>query len=401
MPTLPPRAQLQPIIARITERLASAVAGDISIAPDWSDDEWRYAQVVAHIQGIAPLLHAKGAGAWQHSGWSDFLAIQHRLNGQRNARILALAHEIIGTAAQCSVPLLALKGVQFATRLYPAPALRPMADIDLFTPAEHEATVTRCIEGTGYTLAETLERHRIFVLPPNTVVDLRGEHPDNPIKLELHTRLYDNLPRDEHDLTPLFERYCRRSPAEQPALTDLLAHALMHASSHMMKRSLRFITLYDLYLMAQRLTAKDWAGLCDTLVQLKGLWWAYPPVQLLLRYFPSAVPQNVQHALVSAAPRRLRNAVSRITITDASVCNVRPQYVTHVLQWARSPREAVLYLTDRLSGRGRTGWQTAHKWTVQVHAFAPTQHPYRRALRWLNPQAYRGGTEEMFGGGAA
>ena len=395
---LPPPAQLQPVVNDITEWLAMLASGtNEKPSRTWSPTEWRYARVVAHIQGIAPLLHVRGAGTYGDDVWRAFLTQQYERNTQRNRRIKALFDDIEQAATQRSVPLMPLKGVSLITWLYDDIGLRPMSDIDLFTPAEHEDGVREVIEAIGFRMVERIERHRVFVLPPNTVVDLHGEHPDNPIKLELHTRLFDNVPREEIDLTPMFTRCCQCTPAERPTPADVLVHALLHATAHMMKRSLRFVTVHDLALLARRLTELEWNDVRDKLLRFGGAWWAYPPLRLMARYFSDVLPTTFQDWLSQSTTASLRRSVPRMTIADVSYCNLRPQYLDQLMLWSRTPRESLMYVVERLSGTGRMGWQTSHKWTTATHVFAPTKSAYRRLARWFSPRAYRAGVEQLFG----
>lgn len=397
---LPPPAQLQPVISNIAEWLALLAAdAGVAIQPPrtWSPTEWRYARVIAHIQGIAPLLHLRGAGAYGDDVWRTFLEQQYHRNTHRNTRILALFGLIQVGAMERRAPVLPLKGVSLITWLYDNVGVRPMSDIDVFTPPEHEATVRAVIESAGFRLVDRLERHRVYARPPNVVVDLHGEHPDNPIKLELHTRLYDDIPHEEYDLTALFVPCCRTTPVLQPELVDMFVYLLLHATAHMMKRTLRLITLYDLALMTRRMTESTWDDFRAKLTSLGGAWWAYPPLGLMERYFPAHLPSSIRRWLSEATTPSLRHAVPRMTIADVSYCNVRPQYVSSLLLWSRSAREAVWYAVERLSARGRTGWQTSHKWTAETSAFASSRHAYLRALRWFNPNAHRAGIKELFG----
>jgi hypothetical protein len=399
---LPPPSELQPRIDRITEWLVATATGATAVPPsDWADDDWRYARVIAHIHGIAPLLHAQGAGVLGDSRWCDFLGAQHALNTQRNLRIRELSTRILRHAFELRAPVVPLKGVALLARLYDDIGLRPMADVDLFTTETHASVIEGCLIAAGLCMLEGGNRHRTFASPPNQIVDFFGEHPDNPIKVELHTQLAEHLPRELCDLTPIFARFCGPDavadalPAPDPL--DHVLHALLHGSYHMMSRSLRFVGLRELHLLLVALVPGDWEALLRTLARIDGLWWAHPPLMLVQRYFPGDVPGDVLATTARSAPARLRDAMIKTSIASVSHCNISPRYAGHVLKWARHPADAALYVFERLSGRGRVGWQTSNRWSRQVQAFAPTQHVFRRAVRWLNPRALRAGAEQMFG----
>jgi hypothetical protein len=82
--------------------------------------------------------------------------------------------------AAAGVEALAVKGAALAAR-YPAPGLRPMDDVDLIVPVEHEARALDALRDAGWQVAHTPGRrhHEHALLHPT----LRG------FPLELHTTL--------------------------------------------------------------------------------------------------------------------------------------------------------------------------------------------------------------------
>lgn len=397
MSKLPPPRKLQPIVTAITEWLAALACGRAAPPPrTWSPTEWRYARAIAHIQGIAPLLHVRGAGSLGDGAWRDFLRLQYERNGQRNVHVLNIVERLRAASVQFDVPLVFLKGASLITWLYDDIALRPMSDIDVLTRPDALEEAILAIRSAGFVQADGVARHVTFILPPNTVVDMRGEHPDNPIKLELHPRISNTLPRQTWDITALFQPVLQHAPAGRPCHVTEFIHLLQHASYHAMTRALRLVGLYDLYLYSARLDVDEWRAVIDTLRQLEGLGWAYPPLALCQRYF-GGIPASAIDATQKAAPAHLVSYIQRASLTQVSYCNVVPQYAMHPTKWARTFTEGMLYLSDVLLGRGVNKESARHKTSKAVHAFAPKQSYYRRGLRWFNPRAYRVGIEQLFG----
>ena len=103
--------------------------------------------------------------------------------------------------------MIALKGAALhATDMYAA-GERPMGDIDLLIREDDARPTSRVLESCGYTLAFTTHRHHVF--QPNdkkvTPGGRLGEHVDNPIKIEVHTRIAEPLPvgRDRYYTVPI------------------------------------------------------------------------------------------------------------------------------------------------------------------------------------------------------
>ena len=149
-----------------------------------------------------------------------------------------------------------------------------------------------------------------------------GEHPDNPLKIELHETIGECLPVQRVDITDgLFpaEPGAGLHPYRDTAV--MLHHLMLHAASNMRAHALRQVQLHDIALLAPRLDAASWDKLLSTPEARGGRWWMYPPLELALRYYPhrNAVPLA---DFARACPRVLRMAAAR-DLTRVSWSNLR------------------------------------------------------------------------------
>jgi hypothetical protein len=134
---------------------------------------------------------------------------------------------------------------------------------------------------------------------------------------------------------------------DYPSTAALFMHLLLHAAGNMMMRTLRLIQLHDLALLATRMNEDDWAQLLAHRGNAIALWWAVPPLELVTRYYPLAVPANVLAAFRPDCPRRLRGATRRQTISDVSLTTLRIEAFPG-MAWSGSMSEKLSYMVGRV-----------------------------------------------------
>src|SRR5665213_426454 len=162
-----------------------------------------------------------------------------------------------------------------------------MGDIDLLVRADEVLSAARLLEACGYEAAFTSRRHQVFRPLDKRIPigDMLGEHIDNPIKIELHTRIAERLPVTEVDITQFVLSSAMQAGLNPyPSLGSLMIHLLLHAAGNMRARALRLIQLHDISLLAARFGSNDWAEFLATFANDRSIWWAYAPVMLTAQY---------------------------------------------------------------------------------------------------------------------
>jgi hypothetical protein len=162
-----------------------------------------------------------------------------------------------------------------------------------------------------------------------------------------------------------------------------MSHLLLHAAGNMCGRSLRLLHLHDIALLAARMAANDWAVLRDG--DAEPPWWALPPLQLVARHYPNAIPAAVLTRLERDCPLLLRTVSRRQSLTQVS-CSELWLHAFAGIEWSRSAREAGRYLRNRISPSQEARkeradmvrtqlWLQGQSWVVSPHR--------RRVLTWL------------------
>ena len=119
-------------------------------------------------------------------------------------------------------------------------------------------------------------------------------------------------------------------------------------------------SLWDIVLLAARMSAEDWSQLRQLIATMQGGWWAYAPARLVERYRPGAIPADLLCDWRAQAPPLVRARAEGWGITDVSLCNLRRLSLGNRLQWARSPVQALDYLWQK-SSRRRTRRATSRR----------------------------------------
>ena len=382
---LPPFKTLARALTQTTETLACELGKPTERAPAWSDLEWRIAEAVAALHGIAALL----ARDLRWSGpprWRAFLSAQTDQTVQRRAWIAALLARVDAALRARGIAAVALKGAAlYELGLYPG-GERPMGDIDLLLADADLARAADALGSLGYSTGFTTWRHQS--LDPDQPVSGAakfGEHIDNPIKIELHTRIVERLPVDEVDITNLeFPRNARPGLNPYPTQVDAMRHLLLHAAGNMRARALRLVQLHDIALLGPRLRDNDWDRLLSEGVGGRGLWWALPPLALTRLYYPASLPERVVDALRAGCPSLLRRAARTQRITDVSWSRLRIQAFPGI-EWSTSAIEAIRFIKSRVwpdraalaeleIGNRVLAYASAAPWYGDSHAV--------RILRW-------------------
>ena len=166
-----------------------------------------------------------------------------RLRAQELARVLTCFQ-------QHNIRTLVLKGAALAHQLYPEPALRPAADIDLWVEPRAEHSAQQALLALGYHCEQRYNFEAQFDRPSETTkftIDLHWKFSDSPF------------------LSPLFEfdeLYARAEPLKGLAISAYglgKVDALLNACTHYAKDKDRdhFIWLLDLDLLLRQMTTAE------------------------------------------------------------------------------------------------------------------------------------------------
>lgn len=339
---------LQLALRKVTEALAGELRSPTATAPQWSAIEWAVARAVAAIHGVSPLL----ADSLQWQGppeWAQFLAGQKAQTAQRFQRIEQLLALLDARARAADLALVPLKGAALhAAGIYVA-GERPMADVDLLVRDEQTPCAVAVLGQLGLHEVHRSSRHRVFTHHGDHAPAALGEHAENGIKVELHCRIAEVLPRRAVDITRLiFPQRLNPGLNAYPSRAALMAHLLLHAAGNLVIRGLRLLQLHDIARLSAQMTHEDWEELSKQAGRSAdgSLWWAFPPLALASRYC-SGVPAQALAGAADDCHWWLTRVYRRRDLSDASLSHLWVSAFPGI-EWARSPAEAFGYAAARL-----------------------------------------------------
>jgi hypothetical protein len=381
---------LQAALRKVTDALASELIHPTHVVPAWSDFEWRIARAVAAMHGVSPLLSR--ALRWRGpAGWNRFLEEQRAHTANRHARIAKLLQRIDRRMREAALAAVALKGAALhAMELY-AVGDRPMADIDLLVRPADAAATANLLGSLGYLETSASWKERVFVPVEFHAPGSLGEHSDNIIKIELHERICEKLPFKITDASAsIFPARPHPGLNAYPSKTALMIHLLLHAAGSMVQRTLRLLHLEDLARLASKMTNADWEELLAHGSRDRPLWWAYPPLQIVSRYY-GRIPCGVLASLAENCPRRLRRLAERRTLCDLS-CSYVWVNAFPGIEWSRSLPELLRYVSGRLRPDSQHRILREHAAATEAWANNAPWAKFsqsRRILRWLTSHPTR------------
>jgi Uncharacterised nucleotidyltransferase len=344
---LPPLKIVKAGLRRTTEALAAelALARPNGPTPEWTDLEWQLASAAAAAHGVSPLLCK--FSTWENPEWRLFLTSQRAHVEHRHRRIAALLERIDVDARAAGLAIVPLKGSALhAIGIY-VPGDRPMADIDLLVREDDAERAGELLQNLGYVESFVAWKHRVFKPAMGEPVGGLGEHRDTPINIELHTRIQERLPVSAIDITGrIYPQQPTPGLNPYPSNGALMNHLLLHSAGNICGRSLRLLHLNDIALLAKRMTAGDWNVLWDEQAA-DAPWWALPPLRLLARYYPSAIPEAVLARLEQDCHPLLRTISRHQTLTQVS-CSELWLHALAGIEWSRSLREVGHYVRNRV-----------------------------------------------------
>jgi hypothetical protein len=390
----PTRTAVQAALRKTTETLATELVRPCADAPQWSEFEWRVARAVATMHGVSPLL--AGAVRWRGpAGWSQFLTEQRAHTACRQQRMSELLHLIDARARACGIALIGLKGAALhAIGLYAA-GERPMADLDLLAREADLVRTARLLETLGFRETYATWKHRVFDPNEAHASAAFGEHADNAMKIELHTRIREILPLRAVDISEqMFAQQLRPGVNGYPSRAALMMHLLLHASGAMVFRALRLINLHDIARLAALMADRDWNELLHRgNTHDKSLWWAWPPLSLTAKYY-RCISERVLEPVGAGCPWFLRQACRRRSLTDVSFSHLWISAFPGI-EWAQSIREMLAYAGRRLVPNAEV---RAMREVIAATQPCAAEDPWarlpqgRRMLRWLIERQVRAET---------
>lgn len=236
---------------------AAAALRDGSAAPlaSFAADEARArtAALAASLQGLGPRLARLPDIAILPAPLREHLAGEAARCAARGERILALLGRLEELFASAGLRAVPLKGAALVLGKEIPAGLRPMADLDLLFDSEADLRAAARIGATlGYVPLWNTRRHLVLAEREERVPFPACEHPENPLRIELHRSFRLEVLGSVLDATDALRREALPAGAwALPSREALLLHLLFHAAEDFAAKGLRGVQAYDFVALAR------------------------------------------------------------------------------------------------------------------------------------------------------
>lgn len=285
----------------------------------------------AAIHGVGPLLALRmrehelamspGLTAWANQ--------QLELNRQRQALLGEHLSQVLMSFQEAGIGVVPLKGAALLLRDEGGVAWRPMADLDILVTVPPQRTVDLALAHAGFCLSSSYNtgwsglawKHLEYQLCDHVWprVDVVGEHPEHPRKLEAHfavRELYRGLDWDLTDI--VLGDLVHAGDTLIPSDYALALHLTVHAAFTVFERKLRISTLVDLQQWLTPSVVQNIADQVRTAGARRHARFVYPGLALLQRHAPDELLGRFVGALRPYTPQPLVDWIERSTLAELS-----------------------------------------------------------------------------------
>lgn len=234
----------------------------------WSPKMWHAARFTVQAHGISPLIYK----IFEYhqvledldQSFRSYITDQYLQNRLRIIRIQEILQTLLSQANLHNIPVMPLKGSILINSYYQDPAIRPMADIDLLIYPQDYDRLGQLLQEMEYHLLAN-DDHKVYTNVFKTV-SLEGEHPDNPIKIEVHHATRWPIGHLKFDITDMIWKNSKNGflgfeSAFAPAKERLLLMLICHNAGNQFNGKMRVFHLNDISLVIRHMDHQQWSNL--------------------------------------------------------------------------------------------------------------------------------------------
>lgn len=228
--------------------LCESIAASAGTGPD--TPSLRKAAFAAAIQGLSPRLARLPGAPGLPGPLAEHLALEAARCEERGRRIVERLAEVLSLLSAEGIDVIPLKGAALLLRGEAAPGLRPMGDLDLLIadPARVSDAAAALARRTPYRPLLDTPRHLVLAEEDERVPSPAGEHPGNPLRIELHRSFRLPVLGVVLDATRELTADAVTVPVgfRVPSEAAMLRHLWHHAAEDFAAKGLRGIQAVDL-----------------------------------------------------------------------------------------------------------------------------------------------------------
>lgn len=295
---------------------------------NWSPAMWFAARFTAQAHGIAPHLYAI-FNDYQvldnlDQGFQTYIKDQYLQNQKRIYRIQEILQTLLSNANDQNIHIMPLKGSILINKYYSDPAIRPMADIDLLVSPEDYDRLALLLESMEYHPFDSFDDG--VYTNVHDLVSLDGEHPDNPIKIELNHKIGWPIGRLEFDITDLMwenadKGFLGYDSVFIPKQERLLLMLVCHNAGNQFNGKMRAFHLHDVSLVTKLMNAQQWSDLKTIVKEYQLERTLFSVLTIAKRFSDIEIPDGLIEEQKLYTPLTLQNHVQTQSVDSLIASN--------------------------------------------------------------------------------
>ena len=363
--------------------LSNIVDGDGLFLPDkiesWKEPDWDVAKIVVYIHGVGAIWGNLCIRGWRADAMStefrEYLIGEYYGNKERVEKIHKIYKEIESKLIENGIKFLPFKGIDLANRIYSDPALRPMADVDLYIGHENKTLALNTIESLGFILGGTnksganLYSKQLLNAKKNTASNIQddpinrdykniGENINSALNIDVHFDMAGSSLLTKFDQSMIFEN-ARLSDDAKLSQEDYFIYLLLHAAKHFIVRCGRWLHLSDInnFLNTQAVNKRKILDRADEL----GIAHLLLIPLILCRQNFSDFDLELEQSLFKIVGWRHKRLFKKMNLTEMSCCNPWGVASKEVFYWSKDIQEIWSLVSQTLGHRKHTKIRRAEK----------------------------------------
>jgi hypothetical protein len=344
-------------------------------------ESWERAHVLLAIGDVVERSHGRFSELLPDDVRERYTTARQSAAAVEAGERHAIAH-LIAALREIGVPALLLKGAGLAYTVYAAPWLRARSDIDVMVPAGTMPHVADALARLAFEPVRevthpliTRQRHFVRTGAFRVAVDVHETLVNPPVLRTLPA--FDVLYARAQRVTAI-------SPdAHALGTDDALLHALVHRVAHH-NSSVDLLWIYDMHLIAERMTPDAWERFVENCVQSRVCCIAADGLDVLVDVLRSPVPVEVI-ARVSAVPNEPSAALLGGELTELGLEWINFKNLRGVRERLKFVRAHLAPPPGDVSFGAHAGWRLPVRYVARA---------VLGARKWLRPIARAGEGEE-------
>ncbi|WP_444995308.1 nucleotidyltransferase family protein [Aliikangiella sp. IMCC44359] len=321
----------------------------------WNEHDWQVAKTIVFMHGMGPVWGSICLRGWQCEYMSEefrvYLVGQYHQNNARIKKIQKYYKRLTTKLSDNNINYVPFKGIELAFCVYDDPAMRPMADIDLYIAEENREKVNEVFTELEFSSVAVTNSGMTYY-PDNWLNKMQdeawmyfenvdgelyeGENKNSPFSIDIHFEIkIQELPH----LSKAFNRALMTNG--KLSNTEHFIYLMVHAAKHFLSRSGRWLHLLDINLYAEKFQL-NYQLVANKAAEYKVAHLLLIPIVLSKPFFSEF--EELENLLLQKIGFRHKFLLKKLILSEMSFCYPWAVNPFFQLLWVHQVKDISLFL---------------------------------------------------------